>query len=187
MKKYIYFIRHGESLSNLNPLFSGSDDLLSDTGLKQAVLIAKRFKHIEVDAIYHSGILRAQKTAEKIEKITQAKPEIQYFLKERSGDFSVDGTYRYTEDFPQFLSRLTETKNFLENISPEHAVVVGHAIFLKALVSYLIIGSSLNEDLLAKFDSALAMNNAGISKCVFNEETRKWRVMSWNDLAHLAE
>lgn len=187
MRKYIYFIRHGECLSNLDPLFSGPEDSLSDDGLKQAISVARRFKHIAVDATYHSGILRGQKTAEEIEKITGIRAEVKEFLKERRGAFSSDGTYGYVEDFAQLKSRLAETRTFLEDLSTKHTVIVSHAIFLKALAAYLIHGDSLNEDLVRNFDDVLIMDNTGVSKCMFNEEKKKWRIMSWNDLAHLAE
>lgn len=68
MRKYFYLIRHGECLSNLDPHFSGDVDSLSQDGQDQATAVAKRFKHIAVEQIYHSGIHRAQKTAEEIEK-----------------------------------------------------------------------------------------------------------------------
>jgi broad specificity phosphatase PhoE len=136
MRKYIYLIRHGECLSNLDPHFSGPEDVLSDDGLKQAISVARRFKHISVDAMYHSGILRAQKTAEEIEKVTGIKPESKEFLKERRGAFSPDDVYGYVEDFEQLKARLAETKNFLEDLTSKHTIIVSHAIFLKALAAY---------------------------------------------------
>ncbi|MBP6975167.1 MAG: histidine phosphatase family protein [Candidatus Pacebacteria bacterium] len=186
MRKYIYFIRHGECLSNLDPHFSG-EDLLSENGLKQAIFVAKRFKHVAVDAIYHSGILRTQKTAEEIERITDVKSEAKGFLKERRGAFSSEGIYGYVEDFAQLKLRLTETKSFLESLSSKHTVIVSHAIFLKALAAYLTHGDSLSEDLVRNFDVVLIIDNTGVSKCMFNKENGKWRIMSWNDLAHLTE
>jgi broad specificity phosphatase PhoE len=187
MRKYIYLIRHGECLSNLDPHFSGPEDILSDDGLKQAVTVAKRFEHIAIDAIYHSGILRAQKTAEEIEKITGITSEPKEFLKERRGTFSTDGVYECAEDFEQMKVRLVETKNFLEDLTSKHTVIVSHAIFLKALAAYFIHGDVINDNLIRNFDNVLIMDNTGVSKLMFNEEKEKWRIMSWNDLAHLAE
>jgi broad specificity phosphatase PhoE len=187
MRKYIYLVRHAESQTNIDPHFSGVEDSLTVDGLKQALALAERFKNISVDAIYHSGVLRARKTAEEIEKITGILPEVKEYLKERRGVFSSDSQYQHVEDFTQLKSRLTETRNFLESCEGKHIVVVSHSIFMKALAAYLILGDSLNEEMLKNFDEALVMDNAGVSKCMFNEEKGKWRVMSWNDLAHLAE
>lgn len=185
MRKYIYLVRHGECLSNVNLLFGGSEDRLSDNGLKQAVLVAERFRDPGINGMYHSGILRTQKTAEEIEKVTGVKSEIKEFLKERRGGFSSDSKYEYTEYFDQLKLRLVEAKLFLENLSAKRAVVVSHAAFLKSLATYLILGDSLSQDLLDKFDDALVLENAGISKCMFNDEKQKWRIMSWNDTGHL--
>lgn len=185
MRKYIYFIRHGECLSNIDPHFSGSEDSLSDKGLEQAISVAKKFKHISVENIYHSGILRAKKTAEEIEKVTGVNPKVKEFFKERRGNFSPDTVFEHVEDFENLKVRLIETKNFLEGLSSKHTVIVSHAIFLKALTAYLVFEDSLTEDLLRKFDDALVVDNTGVLKFMFNEEKKKWRIMSWNDLNHL--
>lgn len=186
MRKYVYLIRHGECLSNLDPHFNGGEDLLSENGLKQAVSVAERFKHTNVNAIYHSGILRAHKTSEEIERVLGIKPEIKEFLKERRGIFSSDGIYSYVEDYDELKLRLSQTKSFLESLTSKHTVIVSHAIFLKALAAYFIHGDSLNEALLKNCDDVLTIDNTGVSKCMYNEEKGKWRIMSWNDIAHLA-
>lgn len=60
---YIYLIRHG------NPDYTQEKDLgehkipLSEFGLKQARLLAKRLKNLKIDKIYASEIMRAQETA----------------------------------------------------------------------------------------------------------------------------
>ncbi len=187
MRKYVYFIRHGECLSNLDPQFSGAEDALSAEGLKQAVSVARRFEHIAVDAVYHSGILRARMTAEEIGKVSGIRPESKEFLRERRGAFSSHHVYEYVEDFKQLKDRLMETKNFLEHLASKHTIIVSHAIFLKALAAYFIHGDALDENLIKNFDDILVMDNTGVSKLMFNEEMKKWRIMSWNDLVHLAE
>lgn len=185
MRKYIYIIRHGECLSNLDRHFSGPEDTLSEKGLEQAISVAKRFNHIAVDAIYHSGILRAQKTAEEIEKISGIKPEAREFLKERRGSFSADGTYRCVEDIDQLKSRLAETKSFLESLSSKHTVIVSHSILIKSFFGYLTHEHALTEDMVQSIEDILLMDNTGVSTLMFNEEKGKWRIMSWNDLTHL--
>ncbi len=186
MRKYIYFIRHGECLSNVNSQFNGPEDVLSDNGLKQAVLVAERFKHITVDKIYHSGILRAQITAGEIEKVTGIKSESKDFLKERQGTFSHNGVYKYIEDFESLKNRLTEIKSFLENNESRHIVIISHAILLKSLAAYFILNNLIDENLIKSFDDVLVMDNTGVSKFMFNSEKKKWRIMFWNDLNHLA-
>jgi broad specificity phosphatase PhoE len=187
MRKYIYLIRHGECLSNLDPHFNGPEDTLSAKGEIDARSVAKRFAHIYVSALYHSGILRAQKTAEEIEKVCHIAPEVKEFLKERRGAFSADGTYGYVEDIDQLKIRLADTQLFLESLSSKHTIIVSHSIFLKAFIGYLIHGNALTEEIATRVDDMFIMDNTGVSTLMFNEEKRKWRILSWNDLTHLAE
>ncbi len=183
MRTTFYFVRHAESLSNVDPLFKGSDDVLSEAGLKQAQSLALRFKHIRVEKMYTSNIFRAQQTAAEIEKVIAIKPEVYEFLKERSGSFSAELHFTSNEAFEKLKKRLDETKHFLENLSHKHVVVVTHAIFQKSLAAYLMLGDSLTEELLHKIEDILVVENAGVSKLVFNKEKSKWRIMAWNDLA----
>lgn len=64
---YIYLIRHCEAMGNQKRLFQGSTDCdISDTGAKQLEYLAKRFKSIELDAVFSSPLIRTQKTAHAI-------------------------------------------------------------------------------------------------------------------------
>lgn len=88
MRTYIHLVRHGESLSNLNPLFEG-ENILSEKGVTQAQSVADRFKREKIDIIYHSGILRAQKTAEEIAQPTKVNVEVLSFLEDMLKTFVV--------------------------------------------------------------------------------------------------
>ena len=184
MRKYFYFIRHGECMSNVDTNFIGAEDVLTEKGVSEAVLVAKRFEHVTIDSIHHSGITRAAQTAAEIEKVTGVQSRVKVFLKERRGKFA-DGTNGYVESYSELQMRLVEAKAFLESLLTKHNVLVGHAAFFRGLVAYCMLGDVLNERLLQSFDESLVMDNCGVSKCMFNEEKGKWRVMSWNDVSHL--
>lgn len=71
----VYLVRHGQSLGNVNyekglghlpNTEFGSD--LSELGEKQALELAKRFKTLQIDAIYSSHLTRAKKTIEPLAK-----------------------------------------------------------------------------------------------------------------------
>lgn len=60
----IFFIRHGQSLGNLNGVFLGETDLdLSPLGYKQAECVASYLKSFKIDAIYSSDLQRAYNTS----------------------------------------------------------------------------------------------------------------------------
>lgn len=63
----IYLIRHCEAMGNHKRLFQGSTDCeISEIGAKQLEFLKERFKNIELDAVYSSPLLRAQKTAQAV-------------------------------------------------------------------------------------------------------------------------
>lgn len=70
---YIYLIRHG------NPDYRQEKDLgehkmpLSDFGIKQAKLLAKRLKALKIDKVYASGLVRSQETAAAFAKPAKKK------------------------------------------------------------------------------------------------------------------
>lgn len=66
----IYLVRHGESQSNKQKLFVGQGDVpLSERGLAQAKKTAEFLKHVKVDAIYSSDLIRAYDTAMQTAKL----------------------------------------------------------------------------------------------------------------------
>ncbi|MBI2831024.1 MAG: histidine phosphatase family protein [Chloroflexi bacterium] len=60
----IILARHGETLWNAENIFRGRADIgLSETGLKQAELLAEYLSGLKVEAIYSSPLRRARETA----------------------------------------------------------------------------------------------------------------------------
>lgn len=59
----VYFLRHGQSLGNMNNIYLGHTDLdLSPLGYKQAELAAKFIGLLDIDAVYSSDLIRAYNT-----------------------------------------------------------------------------------------------------------------------------
>lgn len=60
----LIFVRHGQSVSNLNQIFTGSGDVaLTELGHKQAELTARYLDRYKIDRIYSSDLSRAYDTA----------------------------------------------------------------------------------------------------------------------------
>lgn len=185
MRIRIYFVRHAEAESNVNPLFEGVNGL-TDLGTKQAELLAERFKDIPVEVIYSSKILRAEITAQAIEKVTDTKPTSLEYIKERKCTYSEESGTIYTESFDDLQKRLIETKQFLEQSKYKHIVVVSHALFLKALISSLMLGDHLTEELCLKITNTITIDNTAVTKFVFDTEKNKWRLEFLNDQTHIS-
>lgn len=62
----IYFIRHGETVSNQVKKVQGVDDPLSETGIEQVKKLAERLIEVKPEAIYTSSLLRAVETSKII-------------------------------------------------------------------------------------------------------------------------
>lgn len=74
----IYVVRHCESMGNLLHSFAGHSDVdVSEKGELQLKCLSEYFKDIKLDRVYTSPLLRAKKTAEAINKYSEAPLEIE--------------------------------------------------------------------------------------------------------------
>jgi len=70
----IYIIRHGESTSDVKEKYDGDyDDHLTDNGLKEAEIIAKKLLDSKIQIIFSSSKIRAIETSEIIKNILKCK------------------------------------------------------------------------------------------------------------------
>ena len=59
----IYFVRHGQTIWNVEKRFQGlSDSPLTELGITQAKLLGKKFKDIKFDKFYSTSLKRANDT-----------------------------------------------------------------------------------------------------------------------------
>ncbi len=67
MPTTVYLVRHGESAWNAQGRYQGRLDApLSELGLRQADLLARRLASVRLDAVYSAPLQRARVTAERI-------------------------------------------------------------------------------------------------------------------------
>lgn len=70
MKTIVYLVRHAEAEGNISRRFHGQfDSNLTENGLRQALLLAKRFENEKVDIIYSSDLKRAYDTAKAVAEV----------------------------------------------------------------------------------------------------------------------
>lgn len=61
----VYFIRHGESVANLNKVMAGQTDMpLTARGERQARDVGEHLRRMDFDAVYASDLSRAYRTCE---------------------------------------------------------------------------------------------------------------------------
>ncbi|XP_060185899.1 2,3-bisphosphoglycerate-dependent phosphoglycerate mutase 1-like isoform X2 [Lycium barbarum] len=63
-ESYLILIRHGESMWNEKNLFTGCVDVpLTNKGVEEAIEAGKRIRHLPIDVVYISALIRSQMTA----------------------------------------------------------------------------------------------------------------------------
>lgn len=204
----VYFVRHGESVNNVSKNYQGPDVLLSDHGSKQAEMVAERFKNLPIDVILTSSYIRAHDTAKSIQQVTDKHLEISDLLVERKRpslfhnhsydnpefekirnyiDSHPDPNHHHSdeENFFDVKKRAEEVIELLEKRPEENIVVVSHGVFIKAILFTMILGDSFQIDNFTDSLNTLSLKNTGITICEFKEN--KWKVLTINDFAHLAD
>lgn len=99
----IYFVRHGQSLWNVENKICGATDIaLTDQGHMQAIETGKKFlaQGIKADEILYSPLVRAAETARHISEITGIPARMEERLREQNfGKY--EGTARNGEEFKE--------------------------------------------------------------------------------------
>jgi phosphohistidine phosphatase len=141
----LYLVRHGDAVSPLvNP-----DRPLSDLGIQQVEALAEFLEDnaIAVDHVYHSGVLRAQQTADTLASVV---------LESKTPQF-LDGLK--PEDSVDAMNALIETWS-------EDTMLIGHLPFMGLMVSQLILGHSKSVVVNVETASMMCLHYIGGSRWV---------------------
>lgn len=208
----VYFVRHGESDFNAKRAAQPPTSKLTELGQAQAHTIAERFVHMPVDCIVSSPFERAHHTATIIqEKISHVPLVLSDFFTEQKRPTSIIGKsyddeilkktyeawrehahepewhYEDEENFHDLKTRAEQALQYLTSLGHEHVAVVTHGNFLKFLFATILFGEELTVKEYAAITRALFPSNTGLTVCHYHKEGKRWQVITWNDLAHLAE
>jgi 2,3-bisphosphoglycerate-dependent phosphoglycerate mutase len=211
--KTIYFVRHGATASNELPfgerVFQLFETPLSELGVRQATLLAQRFKTIPAEVIITSEMERARQTAEIIAEASElpliSSPLFHEILrpseirgKSQLDPFAAEVFSKITEQFADSSKRFSDEENFfdlkarathaitfLESRPEEHIGVVTHGAFLFAIITVMMSGTKSTPEEFLSLESFLYPSNTGITVCKFRRG--RWRLWTWNDDAHLGE
>lgn len=204
----IYLVRHGESEDSAKGLHQRPDSPLTKEGLKQAGLIAKRFKDIEIDVIFTSPFTRAKQLAEVISKHIDKPIEYSDLLVEIKRPTEVEGkkrdnpevveikdkinknyhdpNFRYSDEetFTDLKTRVYEMIKFLENLNQDNVLLVTHGTFAQMLLALFTHGRNLTSKEFLDFKNTYRISKAGLNVFEYSPEWG-WNVETWNDQTHL--
>ena len=203
----VYFVRHGETEDNFDNVHQTADSKLSEHGIQQATLVAKRFQKIPIDVIISSDQHRAFTTASIINSVLQKPlvpnpllreikrpteiegkkrkdPEVMKIKKEiRENWHKADWHYSDEENYPELVGRFQQFINSLTTRKDENILVVTHGVTIKMIFLLTLLKEVMSPQLFHIFEHDLYLNNTGIT--LFEIEDNTWRLITWNDHAHL--
>lgn len=203
----IYFVRHGQTIWNVEKRFQGlSDSPLTELGITQAKLLGKKLKDIKFDKFYSTSLKRAYDTANYIKGNRKQKVEIfDDFVEISMGDMEgikqEDFKKLYPEQVKNFFFNQLEYnpssfggESFLEvrervirglnkfielNKNYERVLVVSHGATLKTLLHYIS-----GKDISTLSDEAIPKNT---SYTIVKYENGKFEIIDFSNTSHLEE
>lgn len=205
----VYFVRHAESIWNKAHRHQLAETPLSENGISQTKILAQRFLHIHPDVILSSPYTRALQTAKAIEDITSVPVTTSELLIERQmpsnflgkllDDPEITAMHQSLRDhadekdrhlsdeenYYDLVQRANKALEYIASFDKETIVVVTHGYFLVVMITALLFDSSLNYQQFRLFKEGASFKNTGITLCEYKNE--KWKLLTWNDHAHLGE
>ena len=172
----LYLVRHGETDANRLGLSQSPKTPLSEDGLKQAKIVARRLAGIKIDIIYSSTYLRAKRTAEVISK--EIDEPIEYWgklIEAGSSEENFKGLNRRAEKILEHL---------ISHHRDQSVLCVSHATMIEAIIAKLVFGENLSDKIMSDIKRHFGTTNTGISICEFTEKNG-WILNTFNDSSHL--
>lgn len=204
-----YLVRHGETALNAQKVHQDHSGRLSEQGISQAERIAQRFAHISVDSILASPYERARHTAEIIAAVIHKPIDYTPLLVEIKRPTVVEGklysepealevkrqiyekfhdpAFRHSDEetFVDLRDRAAVLLHHLESRSDDSVLLVTHGEFMKVLVAVMLFGHDIDSRIVLTFHHSLKMTNTGLTVCDYSDN--HWRLLTWNDQAHLGD
>ena len=203
----IYFVRHGQTIWNVEKRFQGlSDSPLTELGITQAKLLGEKLKDIKFDKFYSTSLKRANDTANYIKGNREQEVEIfDDFVEISMGDMEGIQQEEFKKLYPEqvknfFFNQLEYNpssfggESFLEvrervakglekfiklNQDYERVLVVSHGATLKTLLHYIS-----GKDISTLSDEAIPKNT---SYTIVKYENGKFEITDFSNTSHLEE
>ena len=208
---HVYFMRHGESEGNIRMIRQGPEEPLSPRGILEAKALAKRAMRIPAEVIFSSNYLRAQQTAAFIQDAlgTNATSTLLFSeLKQPSElvglpihgeeskrahelkdlhEHEPDWHLSDEENFYDARKRVADALKFLEELPFEHMIVVTHSHLMFYIAAHILLPETISPSAHRYFRDAMRIANGGITTCEYLRDEKRWRLISWNDHAHIKQ
>ena len=204
----LYFVRHGETNSNLQKSVVNFNDQLTEVGRKQAQELARRICDISIDIILASPHKRTKETAEIIaKKINKENKEVS-LLGEKKWPSEIEGKLLKDPEVEKICDLLREKNNFdpawhysdeenffdikkraelfIEYVSKSayiNILSVSHEYFIKMVIATILYGNQLSYEIFRNFFHSTSLNNASLTLC--EKKQNAWKLIMLNDQQYL--
>lgn len=205
-----FFVRHGESLAaSLGNHSVPNTNILSPAGNKQALVLAERLSGLPIEMIAASTSGRAKETAEIINETLRVPIEFADILRERdcpsefrgksfddpdvvriealrvAHKYETDWRFSDEETFTELKARALNILVYLKKFSKKEILVVAHAEIIKTIIAVMMFGENMTPQEFNPWFSFAKTHNTGVTECLWDNEKKIWKLISWNDLRHL--
>jgi probable phosphoglycerate mutase len=205
----LYFVRHGETNSNLQKNLVSFSDELTDNGREQAQQLAERIFTFSIDIIIASPHKRNEETAQIIAKTINKTIQFTPLLGEKKWPSELEGKplkdlevekffelsreknnsepnwhYSDEENFVDIKKRADLFIKYISGLAYENILVVSHEYFIKMIIAMMMHGNQLSYEVFKNFFSFTSLNNTSLTLCEKKEDS--WKLITFNDQQHLA-
>ncbi len=197
----VYFVRHGETTSNLHKQIQGDDDQLTEKGFKQAEALANRLISIKFNKVISSPLKRTVQTADIFKDKIQTQYEINSLFSEiktpsklvgrtkedpitaevnalkKANTHDIFWKFEDEESFSEFRKRGLDAITYLETLgesalgTDSNILIFTHGKFLRMILSIFIFGPEVTKDQYALITELFYIHNTGITRCIFKKAT----------------
>lgn len=144
--------------------------------------------------VIESPLFRERSMPSKFRGHSKEEPEVLEMLRDfevRKG--SINWRHSDEETFAELLERAKSALLFLTELPQNTIAAVTHGGILRLMIVFMMMGDKLTLDEAIDFSDFVATSNTGVTLCEyrpdgenpFTHRPRPWRLISFNDSAHL--
>lgn len=216
-QKTIYFFRHAQSDGSFRHIQATDEDIhpaeqhLTELGIEQAKLLAKRVARLNLEVLISSTLARARETTEIINQNNEYKVEYSDLFIERQKPSSIIGKLRNDEvvaaiekawkhslfhtnqqvedgdSYNSILARAEQCLELLVNRKEQNIGVITHEFFLNTIIAQAILGETMIPEIYHRLQKQHWLENTGIVVLYYHPDYpyTGWKIIAYNDTAHL--
>lgn len=200
----VYFVRHGETNSNLQKSGGNFNDRLTEVGREQVQELANRIYGISIDIILASPHKRTKETAEIIVEKINKEIKVVSLLGEKKWPTEIEGKSLKDPEVKKVFDLIREKNNldpawhysdeenffdikkraelFIEYVSKltfTNILAVSHEYFIKMVIAIILYGDQLSYEVFRNYFHSTSLDNASLTLCEKKQDI--WKLITLND------